>query len=65
MLDIPVIENKNRQSDSNIKSNVASKAIIESLHVLFSLYSEFKNNQHFQREHSKKIEANVHSEKYY
>lgn len=25
-----------------------NKSVIESLHVLFTLYSEFKQNQHFQ-----------------
>jgi intraflagellar transport protein 46 len=37
LLDIPV---HNIQNDRNI---------IESLHVLFTLYSEFKSNQHFQQ----------------
>ena len=26
--------------------------MVESLHVLFTLYSEFKNNQHFNHQHS-------------
>ncbi len=37
MLDIPI-----HQLNSN-------KGVIEALHVLFTLYSEFKDNQHFQK----------------
>lgn len=37
MLDIPVYKNSNHQNDK-----------IQALHVLFTLYSEFKNSQHFQ-----------------
>lgn len=48
MLDLPI-----HKKDSN-------KAIIEALHVLFTLYSEFKENQHFQRE-----KDNVQSMKFY
>lgn len=40
MLDIPVHKSEGKQS----------KSIIESLHVLFTLYSEFKTNQHFQNQ---------------
>lgn len=38
MLDIPVHKQAN------------NKSLIESLHVLFSLYSEFKQNQHFKNQ---------------
>jgi intraflagellar transport protein 46 len=53
MLDIPV---------HKLNSN---KAIVEALHVLFTLYSEFKVNQHFQRQQNKKGEDNVQSMKFY
>ena len=38
MLDIPVHKQAN------------NKSLIESLHVLFTLYSEFKQNQHFKNQ---------------
>ena len=44
MLDIPI----HKLSSNN--------SIIEALHVLFTLYSEFKENPHFQREGEKKID---------
>jgi intraflagellar transport protein 46 len=50
MLDIPIYD---------LNSN---KAVIEALHVFFTLYSEFKENQHFQR---RKGEENVQSMKFY
>ena len=40
MVDIPVHKSEGKQS----------KSLIESLHVLFTLYSEFKTNQHFQNQ---------------
>ena len=51
MLDIPV------HKDSN-------KSIIQALHVLFTLYSEFKANVNFQRK-KEKGEDNVQSMKFY
>jgi intraflagellar transport protein 46 len=53
MMDIPV---------HKLNSN---KSVIEALHVLFTLYSEFKENQHFQRQNNKKGEDNVQSMKFY
>lgn len=50
MLDIPI---------HNLNSN---KSVIEALHLFFTLYSEFKENQHFQRN---KGEDNVQSMKFY
>lgn len=50
MLDIPI---------HNLNSN---KSVIEALHLFFTLYSEFKENQHFQRN---KAEDNVQSMKFY
>lgn len=38
MVDIPVHKQQN------------NKAVIESLHVLFTLFSEFRSNQHFQQQ---------------
>jgi intraflagellar transport protein 46 len=52
MIDIPV----------HIGSN---KSLIESLHVLFTLYSEFKQNQHFQRNTVNEKEGNVQSKMFY
>ena len=40
MLDIPVHKSEGKQS----------KSIIESLHLLFTLYSQFKENKHFQNQ---------------
>lgn len=34
------------------------KSLIEALHLMFSLFSEFKNNQHFQRNITSKPESN-------
>lgn len=53
MVDIPI---------NKLNSN---KAIVEALHVFFTLYSEFKENQHFQRQQNKKSEDNVQSMKFY
>jgi intraflagellar transport protein 46 len=50
MLDIPI---------HNLNSN---KSVIEALHLFFTLYSEFKENQHFQRS---KGDDNVQSMKFY
>jgi len=44
MLDIPI---------HKLNSN---NSIIEALHVLFTLYSEFKENPHFQRDNNQKID---------
>lgn len=52
ILDIPV---------HKLNSN---KSIIEALHVLFSLYSEFKDNQHFQMQ-NKRTEENIQTKKFY
>jgi intraflagellar transport protein 46 len=53
MLDIPI---------HNLNSN---RSVIEALHVLFTLYSEFKENQHFQRDGNKKDQGdNVQSMKF-
>lgn len=38
MLDIPVYDNKSNNS----------RSLIESLHVMFSLYTSFVENDHFQ-----------------
>lgn len=43
MLDIPV------------HKNVDDKGIIEALHVMFTLYSTFKENQHFQKQQQQQI----------
>jgi intraflagellar transport protein 46 len=43
----------------------SNKSIIEALHVFFSLYSEFKENQHFQMQNNKKTEENIQSKKFY
>jgi intraflagellar transport protein 46 len=53
MLDIPINKLK-------AKNN---KAVIESLYVLFSLYSEFKNNPHFNQSENVKKDV-IHSEKF-
>ncbi len=53
ILDIPV---------HKLNSN---KSIIEALHVFFSLYSEFKHNQHFQMQNNKKTEENIQTKKFY
>jgi intraflagellar transport protein 46 len=47
MVDIPIHDASN-----------SKKSIIEALHVLFTLYSEFKENQHFQG-NGKKENENV------
>jgi intraflagellar transport protein 46 len=47
MLDIPIHDSTN-----------SKKGIIEGLHVLFTVYSEFKENQHFQG-NGKKDNENV------
>jgi len=51
LLDIP-IHNKNSNNNND-------NSIIEALHVLFSLYSEFKENKHFQNEEHKIKNQNV------
>lgn len=51
ILDIPI-----HQMNSN---NDNSNALIEALHVLFSLYSEFKENKHFQNEEHENKEQNI------
>jgi intraflagellar transport protein 46 len=53
ILDIPV---------HKINSN---KSIIEALHIFFSLYSEFKHNQHFQMQNNKKGEESIQTKKFY
>jgi intraflagellar transport protein 46 len=54
MLDIPI---------HNLNSN---RSVVEALHVLFTLYSEFKENQHFLKEGGNQSEAdNVQSMKFY
>lgn len=54
LLDIPI-----HKLDSN-------RSVIEALHVLFTLYSEFKENQHFQRGNNEgSKEGNVQSMKFY
>lgn len=53
ILDIPI---------HKINSN---KSIIEALHVFFSLYSEFKENQHFQLQNNKKADENIQTKKFY
>ncbi len=42
-----------------------NRSLIESLHLLFTLYSEFKENQHFQRNTGSIKEDNVQSMKFY
>jgi intraflagellar transport protein 46 len=39
--------------DVPIHDGGSKKGIIEGLHVLFTLYSEFKENQHFQKGNKK------------
>ena len=51
MVDIPIHKLNN------------NKSIIEALHVLFTLYSEFKENQHFQQDN--KPNDNIQSMKFY
>ena len=53
MVDIPI-----HQLNSN-------RSLIEALHVFFTLYSEFKENQHFQRNNGATKEDNVQSMKFY
>ena len=53
MLDIPV---------HKLNSN---KSVVEALHVFFSLYSEFKDNQHFQMQNNKKGDENIQTKKFY
>lgn len=43
LLDIPIY---------NLNNN--EKCVVEAMHVLFSLYSEFKENKHFQNENKVK-----------
>lgn len=45
MLDIPVHKTAN------------NKGVIESLHVMFTLYSDFKENQHFQKQQQNEMNA--------
>jgi len=51
LLDIPI-----HNANSNNQNN---NSIVEALHVLFSLYSEFKENKHFQNEEHKIKNQNV------
>ncbi len=51
ILDIPIHHINSKNENSN--------PIIEALHVLFSLYSEFKENKHFQNEEHKHKNQNV------
>ena len=51
ILDIPVHHINAKSEDSN--------SIIEALHLVFSLYSEFKENKHFQNEEQKHKNQNV------
>lgn len=51
MVDIPIHKLNN------------NKSIVEALHVLFTLYSEFKENQHFQQDN--KNNDNIQSMKFY
>jgi len=48
LLDIPIYQ------DNGDKKN-----LIESLHVLFTLYSEFKANQHFQQQNNENNDQNT------
>ncbi|KAJ3220511.1 Intraflagellar transport protein 46 [Clydaea vesicula] len=48
ILDIPInIKYPIQQKDNSPAPKVKSHSYIESLHLLFTLYSEFKNSQHF------------------
>jgi intraflagellar transport protein 46 len=51
MVDIPIHKLNN------------NKSVVEALHVLFTLYSEFKENQHFQQDN--KANDNIQSMKFY
>lgn len=51
--------------DIPIYTSNSTKAIIEALHILFTLYSEFKENVNFQNENGKKEFENVQSKKFY
>lgn len=51
ILDIPIHEINSKTDNNNF--------IIEALHVLFSLYSEFKENKHFQNEEQKHKNQNI------
>jgi len=53
MVDIPIHKLNN------------NKSIIEALHVLFTLYSEFKENQHFNQNQDNKPNDNIQSMKFY
>ena len=46
LFDIPIHNNK---------SNQEKRSLIEAIHLFFSLYSEFKENKHFQIEDDNKI----------
>lgn len=37
-------------ADIPVHKQTNNKAVIESLHVLFTLFSEFRSNQHFQQQ---------------
>jgi len=51
ILDIPIHHINPKYDNRN--------SIIEGLHVLFSLYSEFKENKHFQNEEQKHKNQNI------
>jgi len=46
LFDIPIHNNKTNQE---------KRSLIEAMHLFFSLYSEFKENKHFQIEDNNKI----------
>ncbi len=50
LLDIPI---------HSASSNSNDKNIIESMHVFFTLYSEFKANQHFQQQNEEQQDQNT------
>ena len=43
----------------NTKTNQEKRSLIEAIHLFFSLYSEFKENKHFQIEDNKIKDQNV------
>ena len=51
--------------DIPVHTATSNKNLIESLHVLFTLYSEFKQNQHFQRNTNSEKEGDVQSKMFY
>ena len=50
LFDIPIHNNKTDQE---------KRSLIEAIHLFFSLYSEFKENKHFQVEDNKIKDQNV------